>query len=264
VAAIGSSASSVPAEGQLSGETLVEGDAERVDVAPLVLRRPAPLLRGHVGRRTALEARVPEGVGHPEVEHLHPPVLAEEDVAGLEVAVNDSVPVGVGQRPGHLGDGLDRLLERQRAAIEPLRERLAAQQLLDQEGSTLAPPHVVNRHDARMGEARGRLGLLEEPLRVAPGVAMRPNELERHQASEHIVPRLEDHPEATRADAPDDLEAVEPVAGARLVERGVARLLGGGRQGHEQGGDLPWLHQVGAPLPSRLVAHALPCLACPG
>jgi hypothetical protein len=49
--------------------------------------------------------------GHPEIEHLQTPVVLNEDVARLDVAVNDAVHVRNGQAFAHLGHEVERRLE---------------------------------------------------------------------------------------------------------------------------------------------------------
>ena len=72
------------------------------------------------------------GLRQAEVEQLrrrHPrssrAARGQHDVAGLEVAVDDAVLVRSIQRLGNLRGDLERLRERDGAASQPLRERLA-------------------------------------------------------------------------------------------------------------------------------------------
>ena len=74
-----------PLHRPLPGEHLPQHHPRRPDVGPLVDHRPRRLLRRHVGRRPgAARPLGPEQVGEAEVEQLHPPVLADEDVRGLQ------------------------------------------------------------------------------------------------------------------------------------------------------------------------------------
>ncbi len=114
----------VGGERQLPGDHLVEDHPERVHVGPLVLGRAAPLLRRHVPRRPAAEASAPERVREPEVEHLHPAFVREEDVARRQVAVHDALAVRVRERVSHVGRDAQRLGQLDLLLGEARRERL--------------------------------------------------------------------------------------------------------------------------------------------
>ena len=121
----GSSPRSSPSNGALAGQEAVEGGAEAVDVAGRAepVERPRGLLGAHVGRRAerpsrAASRREPlaeegdaarspalgagsaraDGLGQAPVDDQGLAVLAEHDVARLEVAVEHAPAVGVGDR----------------------------------------------------------------------------------------------------------------------------------------------------------------------
>ena len=109
-------------------EHLEEQDAQGVDVAPRVdgRRLSGDLLRAHVGERaeelTGARLQGGElyvGVGHArdaEVEDLRLALLVDEDVLGLEVAVDDPFLVRVVDGIADLGDELQPLPRAQAAA----------------------------------------------------------------------------------------------------------------------------------------------------
>jgi hypothetical protein len=87
-----------------SGEHRVKHGAERVDIGGGGVRLPATLLRaGVVGREPAIDrvrqiaGRV-EQLGDAEVEQLRLARLVDQDVRGLDVAMDDEMPMGVGHR----------------------------------------------------------------------------------------------------------------------------------------------------------------------
>ena len=93
--------------GQLAGQELVEHHAQAVNVArrPDALRLAAELLRAHVGQRAHHRA----GVGHPlrlgveykgdaEVGHDRLAARGDDDVRGLQVAVDDTQAMRGGHR----------------------------------------------------------------------------------------------------------------------------------------------------------------------
>jgi len=120
------------AEGHLAGEQLEQGDAEAVLVAGGD-GLAAPLLRRHIGRRAhrdadlrQLLARLEAG-GEAEVHEHGLAVVAEHDVARLDVAVDDPFLVRVRQRLGQLADDRRGVARREplRVAADDLVERAA-------------------------------------------------------------------------------------------------------------------------------------------
>jgi hypothetical protein len=105
-----------------------------------------------------------------EVEDLDPPLGGDEQVLGLEVAVDDPLLVRCGQAVRHLDRVVDRLADRQRARAKAIAERFALEQLRDDEGGAVVGADVVNGQDVGMVEARGGARLLLEALQPV-GVA---------------------------------------------------------------------------------------------
>ena len=112
------------------------------------------LLRRHVARsadddvgvgeclRRAFGADRADGIafgqlGEPEIEDLGVAGAGDEDVLGLEVAVDDVVAVCRRQPVGDLGGVLDRLALRQAAAVDPVAKALALEQLGHQKRNPL-------------------------------------------------------------------------------------------------------------------------------
>ena len=196
-------------EGIRTGQHPVEHHAEREDVGALVLGRPAPLLGRHVCRRAAVHLAPPEGLRHSQVEQLHAAVVAEEDVSGRQVAVDDPSRVGVGEAARHLDQHPQGLGERQGRGGEALRERLAVEELEDEVRPVVAPPHVVQGDDVRVGEAGGCLGLAQEPFLPSSRQDGAPQELECHRPSQVPVERLVDDAESAASQLTDDLETTD-------------------------------------------------------
>src|ERR671911_509790 len=99
----------VARERRLPDRGVREGRAERVDVALGGNPLPAKLLRRGVGCRPEVGAgtvvtRGPvQGPGYAEVGQFGTTPLVQEDVAGLNVAMNDAPLVGVGEPRGDVG-----------------------------------------------------------------------------------------------------------------------------------------------------------------
>ena len=130
-----STSRSVAAANGRSGQQLVEHHAEREDVAARVERLARGLLRRHVGDRAddhagprvrADHARVSrrrragfEQLGQAEVGELGVAVLRDEDVVGLDVAVQDAGGVRGRQAVGDADEQVDDLAPRALLACAP-------------------------------------------------------------------------------------------------------------------------------------------------
>ena len=122
---------SAPFERSATGERRERRDAERIDIGPRIRRRTDRLLGTHVVHRA--HRRADRGValadgGDAEVGHERAVApLFEEDVVGLDVAMDHAARMRVRNRPTDLLHHPQRLRHRQRAArAESLAERLAA------------------------------------------------------------------------------------------------------------------------------------------
>jgi hypothetical protein len=149
--------------------------------------RAARLLGRHVHRRAQRRARqgdaprIEHPAGDAEIEHLHLGEITsgEEEVGGLDVAVDD--PLAVGHRqPLERAPGEPRALQQPDPPLEQtILERLALEPLHRQVVLARAGDAVIDvANDGRMGELRQQRRFLIEAIRGAPLV---PHEhLERH------------------------------------------------------------------------------------
>ena len=158
-----------------------------------------------------------ELLGDTEVQQLHRTIRLHQDVGGLEISVDDRVPVGVLHRLAHRAEQAQAL--GQAAPLRPavLGEGDPLDVLHREPGRAVGQrARVVQLSDARMVEL-GQRPLLGEKARPAgrrdPGVA---EQLERG-ASAHVLALHEvDHPHPTLAEQPE-----------HPVEAHLARDLGG-------------------------------------
>ncbi|MCZ7678553.1 MAG: hypothetical protein M5U28_07170 [Sandaracinaceae bacterium] len=198
-------------EGRPAEQAGVEQHPEGVDVGAAIHQRPAELLGGHEARRADGDPGGGEALGRQhardaEVEEHGPRVAPDrarqEDVRGLDVAVDDPGVVNARERARERARETDRLGHGQRPAREPVLQRLSVEQLEDLEGPVLVvDAEVQHLHDAFGAYSRRGARLSQEPLGPRRVVAHRGvNELHRHAALEHEVVRAEDRPHASVAD----------------------------------------------------------------
>ena len=155
-------------ERRFAGEHLVEHAAQRVHVragvdlvAARLLRRQ--VLRGadHRGGLGDGVAGVGERAGDAEVHHLHRARLADHDVGGFDVAVDDAVLMAEVQRLAGVCDDLDGPLGRHRAlGVHDVAQRHTLDVLHhdvgQRPGGRLGLPGVVHRDDGWVIQ-RGRV-----------------------------------------------------------------------------------------------------------
>src|SRR5262249_1653596 len=215
-------------KGARAGEHLVEYGAEAEYVRARVHRFAAQLLRRHVAcrpdhhPRIRLRHRRAGSVGgdrfgqlrETEVEDLDAPVFREEHVLGLQIAMDDALVVRGRQAAGDLHAVLDRLADRQRAALQRLTQRLAGEQLRHDVRRRCVGADVVDDDDVGMVERGGSARLLfEAPEAIGIGGEERRQDLEGDVAAEPRVTGAEDLAHTARADGTDDFVGADARAG---------------------------------------------------
>jgi hypothetical protein len=150
---------------------------------------------------------------------------SQEQVLGLEIAVDDALGVGLLERLTGLEQVAHRLADRQRPSALDLRAEVATlEELHDQERRTvLASADVGDPAHVPAREARGGARLAFEArdgLRVSDDLG--PEDLDGAAVAQAQVPRLVDDPHAALAERPD--EGVFPRQG--LAARRHALKLG--------------------------------------
>ena len=173
-----------PLKAPPTGQHLVQQAAERPDVAALVDGLSARLLGAHVRRGShdrALLSRRAQLLGssgvreadvagrlrrggildlaQAEIEHLDAPIRGEFDVGGLEVAMDDALRVGFFERLGDLQGNLTGGPRLERSPLQSLLQRLALDQLENQEGAPVDDLDSVDRCDVRVAQRGEQLRL---------------------------------------------------------------------------------------------------------
>jgi hypothetical protein len=107
--------------------------------------------------------RLGDGPGDAEVDDLHPPIAPDQDIAGLDVAVDDAPGVTRGERAADAGRDAGRLGRRQGAVpAQDRRQVLAVHVLHHDERPRRVLAVVVHGDDVRVAQRGGVLRLLAE------------------------------------------------------------------------------------------------------
>ena len=215
--------------GRAAAEGVAAGGGERDQGAPgeHVGGRPgrlvAQLLGRHPGGRAQAQPRPCHGgiggPGDPEVDHLHARArrLLEQDVAGLEVTVDDAGGVDGGEGPGDPGRERDQAPAGQRSAAGDRAVKGGAVDVLGGEpGPGAGRVGVEDPRHLRAVHAAGGVDLAPEAGgegRVAG--ELWPQRLDRGQTAA-AVPAQEDHAHAALAEAAGQLVGAESPGVARL------------------------------------------------
>ena len=213
-------------EGGTSREDIEEGAAERIEVAPDVdVARVACLLGAdvveraerHPALRQPVVAVALEPASQAHVDQLRTALRRDDDIRWLDVAMHHPALVGMHQGVGDLERVVDRFTDRRDASpLDALTDRGPFDVF---EGDEMIARVVADRVDAGdilVVELRRGAPFLIEPLDHL-GVDGLPGrqELQRDHPFEAGVLGAIDRPHAPHADALDELEAIDPLAGLR-------------------------------------------------
>ncbi len=177
---------------------------------------PRHLFRGHVRGRAEEVALGGHGrrfeVRDPEVHELGSPVREHEHVPRLDVAMDDPRAVRVVERVRERGQDAHRLVHGDLAPVAQDDLQRGSLQVLHDE---VVLAHVEDAHDARVGEAPGRLGLAAEPAQVLlaglAGEELLLDRLHRDHALHHRIEAAIHAAHRALADLALDLVAPEPL-----------------------------------------------------
>ena len=189
----------VGGEGDDAGDRFVENQGERVDVSPTIDAVAERLLgRGIPGRahrrpRRLGQRRLGQCPGETEVSHTQPPLLVEEQVGGLHVAMDEPTGVRIGEPLGGLGPDGNGLGQAQTGPlVEHVPQRPPAEELEHEERTLLVLAPVVDRQHVRVGQRGRGLCLGPEPAEeAAVGGQRRVQDLDGHTTLQCRVERRE-------------------------------------------------------------------------
>src|SRR5580765_1060538 len=209
--------------GVLSRQQMEEHHADGVDLAGNRRRLALHELRRHVGRRAAWELLDSAFVRESEIHQQNSAALLAHDVAGFDIAVEQSGGMYCANRPRDIDThercltGTQRTLDREQA-----RERLALYEVAPEPDPPFVPVHPVDRQDVGMSHSRNRPGFPEQRAGFVVSIETSgQEELQRDLTLERRVERAIDLAERS---SPHTLQPLErPPTLQRLCGRALAR-----------------------------------------
>ena len=172
------------------------------------------LLRSHVLRRSGrlrFDTDVIPGISNnfrnPKIGDFHAPTFVEEEIRGLDIAMNDPVIVSELKRIAKRRNYGERLSWREFPGPQQLPQIHPIHKLHEEEIESTRLTEVMHRHDVGMIERRQGMGLTHEPLcEVGIRDPLGCHEFQRHRSIQRFLPRFVHHTHTSTAQALDDLE----------------------------------------------------------
>jgi hypothetical protein len=196
-----------------ASDELVQQDSERVDVAPLVGWVALHLLGRHVRRRA--EQRAARGhagftdrAGEPEIADADVPLLVDEHVLRLEIAVDDALRVGGGKPGADLTEDSERARQRHPLlALHHRTEVITIDELHRQEAQVAVVGEVVDAQHVRVRDLARKRDLAAKAFESGVLVDIAAHDLERYLYLELGVVRAEHLTHAALAERAEDAVA---------------------------------------------------------
>ena len=171
----------LPVKGLLAGGHLIEHHAKGKKIGSRIEFLAARLFRRHVNRgagdytycgervfhRSFVAGPQPvvaQQLGQPEIQDFRLAARSEEDVGRLDIAMDDPLGVGSGERVGHMNGDIEEFVDIHGLAPDALLQALALQLFHDDEGMAVVVFDFVDGADAGMVQQRGGAGLALKAL----------------------------------------------------------------------------------------------------
>jgi len=217
-----------PPERPSAGQQLEKDRAEAIDIRtpihPMALA--ISLFGTHVGGRTRTAFSLAEIFllqGQPEIDHERLAAAVEQDVAGLDVPVDQPLAVGVVQRLGNRRHQCRRLPKSRSVVLDLLGEGGALDELRHHEERVLCgAADVEDGHDMGMievGDNAGFVQVLLDGFGPTEQVPMR--HLDRHEPVQLLIVGQVNQSEAAFTE-----DFIHPIAADPLGRLGQGRLFG--------------------------------------
>jgi len=221
-------------KGQNAEQQFVEDHAERIQVGAVISGQPQRHLWSHVFRRAHRHAKggqtgVKVGAfAQAEVSQVDVVAVAlalDEDVAGLQVAVQHIMGVPIFQRLGDRAHNLPGGERRKTVVAQDVFQRRPSDELHDD--VQVAAPLAVGDHrdDVRVAQRDHQLGLAPEARAKALFLSeLRQHDLQRDRAARLDVVRRVDAPHAPRPNRTHEHVAVDVLPDQRAIHAGTPWL----------------------------------------
>ena len=198
----------------LPSQHFKEHQTGRIEIGALADLVAQYVLWRHVGRRTGIDIRIVLGPrrrrGDAEIHHPRIAILVEQDVRGLEVAVDDALCVGMANRIKDWPQQGHRPYRRQGTALlQEFGQVFSGHALEDQIDITIVLAGFINRDDVRMPQATDhpRLGKQRRTLLGIPAAEMQG--LDRHLALQLRIKTTPDDALGSPSEFTANLEATD-------------------------------------------------------
>ena len=169
-----------------------------------------------------------------EVQHLQASVVTDHHVARLQIAVRDAARMRGGHGVGERNRDLEELRQRHPSGRNQFRQRAPLDELHGQHGRAVVLLDRMDGDDVRMGQRGNGTRLALKPIavgRVSRARVMK--SLQRDEATQLLVARLEDLTHATLAELFEDAIGSDPIPCLHRVL--VIRFLAGQRWNYTRG-----------------------------
>ena len=167
----------------------------------------ADVLRSSNGGTRTRDGHIGRPLGEAHICQLHPVLLIDQNIAGLDITVDDALLMRVDQRSGRLHPQIENSILRETPPLtEHLLQRLPVNEFHHEEVVAALLPEVITRDDIGMAELRHDPGFAPESINISlvPGERWL-QDLQSNQTVEPLVARFEDRAHRPGTDPVENL-----------------------------------------------------------